>query len=276
MVRHPALKASAPGQMFWTGSNMTTWSKLSEELGRWAEEGCRANLWWRDDDAMGDGPKFRRLVAMAKTNEVPLALAVIPGGVKDNLKLQCADFPELAVLVHGLKHKNLAPFGEKKSEFGPYRPVKEMLEDVAAAFEILKARFPNSTYPVFVPPWNRIDPELVACLPKANLLGLSRFGPRMSINRIKGLNECNCHVDLIDWRGKRNFVGQEMALDALISHLCARRTGAVDAGEATGILSHHNVMDDNSWKFLEELFDRTKGGEGARWLNMNQIFNLNI
>ena len=255
---------------------MTTWSKLSEELGQWAEKGCRDELWWRDDDAMGDGPKLRRLVGMAKTNEVPLALAVIPEGVKDNLKLQYSDFPELAILVHGLRHKNFAPFGDKKSEFGPYRPVKEMLEDVAAAFEILKAKFPDSIYPIFVPPWNRIDPELAACLPKAKMLGLSRFGPRMSINRIKGLNECNCHVDLIDWRGTRNFVGQELALDALISHLYARRTGAVDAGEATGILSHHNVMDDNSWQFLEELFDRTKGSEGARWLNMNQIFNLNI
>ena len=127
---------------------MTTWSKLSEELGRWAEKGCRADLWWRDDDAMGDGPKLRRLVATAKTNEVPLALAIIPGGVKDNLQLECVDIPELAVLVHGLGHINWAPFGEKKSEFGPYRPVKEMLEDVANAFAILKARFPDSIYPV--------------------------------------------------------------------------------------------------------------------------------
>ena len=255
---------------------MATWSKLIEELHLWSEEGCRADLWWRDDDATEDGPKLRRLISIAKTNEVPLALAVIPGGVKNNFELQCADFPELAVLVHGLSHKNLAPLGEKKSEFGSYRPVKEMLEDVAAAYEILKARFPDATYPIFVPPWNRIHPDLAVCLPKVNLHGLSRFGPRMSINRIKGLNECNCHVDLIDWRGTRNFVGQEFALNALISHLYARRTGAVDAGETTGILSHHNVMDDNSWQFLEELFCRTKGSEGAHWLNMNQIFNLNI
>ena len=113
---------------------MTTWSKLTEELHLWSEEGCRADLWWRDDDATKDGPKLRRLISIAKTNEVPLALAVIPRGVKNNFELKCADIPELAVLVHGLSHKNLAPLGEKKSEFGPYRPVKEMLEDVAAAY----------------------------------------------------------------------------------------------------------------------------------------------
>jgi len=81
-------------------------------------------------------------------------------------------------------------------------------------------------------------------------------------------------MDLIDWRGKKEFVGEELALSALIWHLRARRIGTVDAGEATGILSHHDVMDDKSWVFLAKLFDRTKGSEVAHWLTVNEIFNL--
>ena len=253
---------------------MSTWSELSEELRRWSEDGRRADFWWRDDDTKKNGPKLARLISLAKTNQVPLALAVIPGQVKDDLELAFAGVPELTVLVHGLSHENFAPSGEKKAEFGPHRPVADMLDEITIAFETLMMLFPKRVHPVFVPPWNRIDSELVARLPLARLRGLSQFGPRAAKNPVAGLIEGNCHVDLIDWRGKKGFVGLELALSALISHLRARRTGAADAGEATGILSHHDVMDDKSWLFLAELFDRTKGSEGAHWLTMNEIFNL--
>ena len=253
---------------------MSTWSQLSEELRRWSEDGRRAGLWWRDDDAKKNGPKLARLISLAETSRVPLAVAVIPGQVQDDLGLAFAGVPELSVLVHGLGHENFSPSGEKKSEFGPYRPVAEMLGDIAVAFETLMVRFPTRTHPVFVPPWNRIDPELVACLPMVRFRGLSQFGPRAAKNPVEGLIEVNCHMDLIDWRENKGFVGEELALSALISHLRSRRTGSVDAGEATGILSHHDVMDDKSWQFLAELFDRTKGSEVAHWLTMNEIFNL--
>ena len=253
---------------------MSTWSQLSEELRRWSEDGRRAGLWWRDDDAKKNGPKLARLISLAKTSRVPLAVAVIPGQFQDDLGLAFAGVPELAVLVHGLRHENFAPSGEKKSEFGSYRPVAEMLDDVAVAFETLMVLFPKLAHSVFVPPWNRIAPELVARLPLARLRGFSQFGPRAAKNPVEGLIEVNCHMDLIDWRGKKGFVGEELALSALISHLRSRRTGSVDPGEATGILSHHDVMDDKSWLFLAELFDRTKGSEVAHWLTVNEIFNL--
>ena len=64
---------------------MSTWSQLSEELRRWSEEGRRAGLWWRDDDAKKNGPKLARLISLAKTSRVPLAVAVIPGQVQDDL-----------------------------------------------------------------------------------------------------------------------------------------------------------------------------------------------
>ena len=91
---------------------MSTWSELSEELRRWSERGRRAGLWSRDDDAKKSGPKLARLIALAKTSQVPLAVAVIPGQVQDDLGLAFAGVPELSVLVHGLGHENFSPLGE--------------------------------------------------------------------------------------------------------------------------------------------------------------------
>lgn len=149
-----------------------------------------------------------------------------------------------------------------------------MLGDAATGFESLVAQFPKLTLPVFVPPWNRIDPQLVAQLPLARLTGLSRYGRRGDHGPAAGLVESNCHLDLINWRAGRGFIGRNIALDCLIEHLQARRAGAADPDEATGILSHHGVMDAGSWEFLTELFARTKEYGGADWLTADEVFRV--
>ncbi len=255
---------------------MASWGDLRAELHAWAEAGQPATLWWRDDDATKTGPRLARLLALARDAKVPLALAVIPGQVQDDLVAAVAEMANLSLLVHGLHHRNLASEGEKKAEFGPHRPVHEMLGDAAIAYEALLARFPEQARPIFVPPWNRMDERLAARLPLARLTGLSRYGPRTTAAAAPDLVECNCHVDLVNWRGDRGFVGRGAALDGLIGHLAARRGGTVDASEATGILTHHDVMDEEAWKFLAELFDRTTECDGAHWLCADEIFRLPV
>ncbi|MDP6689534.1 MAG: polysaccharide deacetylase family protein [Alphaproteobacteria bacterium] len=253
---------------------MASWPDLEQELGRWAGLGRTASLWWRDDDAVRPGPKLRRLIDLSKSSRIALALAVIPGQAEDALGKVLAELPEARMLVHGLHHENHAPDSEKKAEFGAHRPVHEMLGDTAIAWENLTARFPDQAMPVFVPPWNRIADDLVARLPLARLRGLSRFGPRAAAQPAAGLLECNCHLDLIDWRGGRGFIGENQALDILIAHLQGRRMGSVDGAESSGVLSHHDVMDRNSWDFLAELLARTQECDGAHWLTMNEVFRL--
>jgi hypothetical protein len=253
---------------------MAGWIDLKTELARWRDGGRRAGLWWRDDDAVAPGPRLERLAGLSVTAGIPLALAVIPGRVEDGLAAAVGHVPELRMLVHGLHHHNHAPAGQKKAEFGAHRPVREMLDEAEVGFETLLARFPDLTLPVFVPPWNRIDPQLAARLPLARLTGLSRHGRRREPPPADGPVECNCHLDLIDWRGGRGFIGREVALDGLLGHMRARRTGAADPGEATGVLSHHAVMDSAAWDFLSELFARSKDYGGVGWLSIDEVFRV--
>jgi hypothetical protein len=252
---------------------MADWADLTTELDRWAGLGKQAGLWWRDDDATAPGPRLQTLLDLSRSSGVAAAIAVIPGAAEDALAEAVAELPGARMLVHGLRHENHAPETEKKAEFGPHRPVHEMLGDAAIAWQNLAGRFPGLALPVFVPPWNRIDDDLVPRLPLARLQGLSRFGPRTAAPTADFV-ECNCHLDLIDWRGGCGFIGQDQALDILIAHLRARRDGTVDGMESSGVLSHHDVMDQIGWDFLQELFARTQESDGAHWLTIDEVFRL--
>jgi hypothetical protein len=74
------------------------------------------------------------------------------------------------------------------------------------------------------------------------------------------------HVDLVAWKSGRGFIGAKVALDLLVGHLRARRTGAADPGEPTGILTHHLVMDGATAAFLEQLLAVVDAHGAARWV----------
>ena len=82
----------------------------------------------------------------------------------------------------------------------------------------------------------------------------------------------NAHVDIIDWQGNRGFVGTETALARTVGHLRARREGAADPAEATGLLTHHRVHDAGCWDFLENLFAVTAGSGLAKWRSATSLF----
>jgi hypothetical protein len=84
--------------------------------------------------------------------------------------------------------------------------------------------------------------------------------------------QCNTHVDLVAWRRERAFIGTAAALGRLIGHLEARRRGAADADEATGVLTHHLVMTDPAWEFLAALLAATAAHRAAAWLPAPRIF----
>ena len=91
---------------------------------------------------------------------------------------------------------------------------------------------------VLVPPWNRVEPALIARLAGFGFCGLSTFGRRPN-DAAAGLPQVNTHLDPVDWRGSRLFIGEAAALE----RLC----GALDPEEPIGILSHHLVMDEDGW-----------------------------
>src|SRR6185503_17883105 len=138
-----------------------------------------------------------------------------------------------------------------------------------AARERLSRLVAGRFVPVLVPPWNRLKQALVARLPAAGVRGLSRYGARARGGH--ALVEVNTHVDIIDWQGTRGFVGEERALALALRHLAARRQGAADGREPTGVLTHHAVHDEAAWRFLARLFETTRR-HGAVWADPMGLF----
>ncbi len=245
------------------------WADLERELDFWRAAARSATFWWRDDDAVRPTPALDRLLSLA--GRTPLALAVVPGQAVEALAERLADCPQVQVLQHGWRHLNHAPFGEKKAEFGAHRPLRAMLDELAAGWQRLAELFGQRAVAVLTPPWNRMSAALVPLLNGAGYTGLSTAGPRRHAEPSPGLRQVNTHADLVAWQS-RNFVGSEPALGFIRAHLAARRTGTIDAGEPTGILTHHLIMDRDGALFIERLLDLTRRHKAARWLGAVEAF----
>ena len=243
-----------------------SWRELDAELGRWRDAGRMADFWWRDDDAAKPSAPLTRLLELSDTSGVPLGLAVVPleavpeifGGLR------------AAVLMHGTDHRNRAAAGEKKTEFPAAESGDEAIARLCVARERLAAQAKRFV-PALAPPWNRFKQPLAARLPEAGLYGLSGYGPRDKAEAAPGVRRVNTHIDIIDWRGTRGFVGEEAALRLAVKHLASRRNGDVDASEPTGWLTHHALHDKAAWQFLERLFERT-AARGALWIDPVALF----
>src|SRR5262249_401759 len=148
----------------------------------------------------------------------------------------------------------------KKSELGPHRPAMVVLGELGTGWLAMERLLGSRTLPVLVPPWNRIAPGLVPALPEIGFRGLSTFGPRPPA-RLRGLVEVNPHVALLDWHGRRGFVGDEAALAALVNALTTARTATA---EPIGVLSHHLAMDAKAWDFLRSMWEKSQSLPGIK------------
>jgi hypothetical protein len=247
-----------------TSRQAGSWAALTAELDAWQAAGRSATFWWRDDDATRNGERLSRLLDLAGTTS--LTLAVIPAAARDDLVSTLADHKAIggrvSVVQHGYAHRNHAPPTEKKAEYGPHRPSDVMIAELAGGCESLGSLFGDVFRPILTPPWNRIAPALVSRLGETGLVGFSAFGARPVG---AGSTVPNTHVDIIDWQGSRGFAGEEAALGAAVSHLSARRTGAADANESTGLLTHHRDHDEASWRFVDRLIAAVARHPAGLW-----------
>ncbi len=256
---------------------MSDWRALDEELARWAGLGRVATLWWRDDDATDATQALDRLLALRARYDVGLALAVIPEQATDALAARLGEDGATVVLQHGYAHQNHAASGEKKMELGPHRPAMLVLGELGTGWMALERLFSGRALPVMVPPWNRIAPALVPTLPEIGLRGLSTHGPRKRVEPVPGLRQVNTHLDPVDWRGGRGFVGEAAALEGLTRSLAIRRQSGLESvigGEPTGLLTHHLVQDEVVWAFIDRLFARLRAHSGVRILTPREVFGL--
>jgi hypothetical protein len=247
------------------------WSDLLDELDWWGNDGRIATLWWRDDDAVARTRQLGELIAVA--NGVPVALAVIPALAESALAewLDEAAPASTRIFQHGWQHANHAAAG-KKSEFPKSRSRDAVAIDLMQGCGRLAALFGTRALAVLAPPWNRIDDNVLPLLGKCGIGGISRIKPRNAALPAPLVFENNVHVDMVAWRGDRGFVGEAIALAGLVRHLRARRCGAVDREEATGILTHHLVQDAATSAFLDRLLRLTLDHPAAEWLDAELVF----
>jgi hypothetical protein len=251
------------------------WSDLVDELDQWLKVGRVASLWWRDDDAVMPSPRLDRLISIA--GNIPISLAVIPATADPKLAAWAADLSRsgqvssLSVLQHGWCHANYN-VGGKKSEFPPVRSCQAVRSDLITGRARLTAFFGTCALPVLVPPWNRFSSCFLPLLPACGLGAISRVKPRRTPCPAPGITEVNVHIDLVAWAEDRGFIGEEAAIDGIVSHLKARRLGEIDTQEPTGILTHHLVQDEATGAFLRRLVAITKEHPATSWLDAVDIF----
>jgi hypothetical protein len=257
-----------------TGRDGEAWRAISDELEQWRSQGRRAQFWWRDDDAIAKTAELSRLITLTRSAEIPLALAVIPGCLDDSLAPMLAGERRITVVPHGWRHENYAGETEKKAEFGDHRPVCELLAEVALGLAQVEESFGEQASAIFVPPWNRLDERLVGLLPRARIVAFSRYGPRQCKTPAPGIVEINCHVDPVHWRGGGGFLGLDGILQPLLSLLRNQRLSNAVACEPIGLLTHHLVMDDETWSFVTDLIDILQLSEAADWRSVDEIIRV--
>ncbi len=239
------------------------WRPLREELSRWAESGRVADLWLRDDDAVEVTPALETLAGLCRRHEVPCLIAAIPARASPELAAYVAGQPLLSVAQHGFSHRNHATGVSKAQEFPPDRPQSDSCRDLRDGHARLSALFGATLLPLYVPPWNRIAPEIAALLPGVGFKAISTFGRKPLFQSSPPLMELNTHVDIIDWRG--NHGGRDagwLAADLAGELQWSRETGG---HRGIGVLTHHLVHDAPAWKFLASLLTVTAEYRCVRW-----------
>jgi hypothetical protein len=242
------------------------WQTLASELDRWAPG--EATFWWRDDDAVAPSPALERLLGLGAQ---PLALAVIPAEMVPELAGYLTG-RKVDVLQHGYAHRNHEPPGTRKAELGAARAPAVVRAELGRGAQLLAAAFGSQALPVLVPPWNRIAEPLIDLLAGDGYRGLSTQGAQLPNSAQRGLRQVNTHVDIVDWRCGRGFIGLEAAIDLAVGHLAARRQRRAAAGEPTGLLTHHLVLEDSAFDFTAEFLARTAQHPAVQWRSARDIF----
>lgn len=241
------------------------WAPLRAELALWRASGRTPALWWRDDDAVAETADLHRLLDLGAALKVPVHLAIIPSLIEPSLPELLAARPGARPLVHGWAHRNQAPEGAKKAEFNHPRPGLE--SEAAEGLLRLRAQFGPRALPIFVPPWNRICPELIAALPGLGYAALSTYTPRAQREATPGLIQVNTHLDPIHWRGGGGLLAPEVLVAQMVQLLADQREGRSDEAEPLGLLTHHLVHDAAIWAFSRALLEELLAG-GARPLDL--------
>jgi predicted deacetylase len=244
---------------------------LHQELDAWNGAGRTASFWWRDDDLGDPTPDLDPLLRSAAALGVEPLLAVVPKWATSDLPRRLAGEPA-RVAVHGWAHLDHEAGQAKKSEFGAARPVADLMNDVKAGRDKLAELFGDELVSCFVPPWNRMMPELAQLLPDFGVTAISAYGKHRTGSDRGSLIWINTHIDVIDWKGSRQFIGVEAMARIITVDLAQRRREKAWSSEPIGLLSHHLEMTIGDWRGFETVCRIMVTHPAARMLPSGDLF----
>jgi hypothetical protein len=246
------------------------WWPVDRALNAAGDAGGIVEVWLRDDDAVTVTPALDRLTELCDQYGMPILLAVIPEPADEKLSTFVGIHPLLTPTQHGFNHTNHALPGQRARELGGGRPIAAVISDLQRGLEKLSGLFGSRMTAILVPPWNRIDDDLLPLLPGLGFQAISTFGARQE--RAPGLAAINCDLDIIDWKNGRRCHPHEK--------LARRLADLVAAGEGSrhsiGLLTHHLAHDEEAWIFLDACFARLQRHAAVRFITAEQLLRSRI
>jgi hypothetical protein len=161
----------------------------------------------------------------------------------------------------------------KRIEVGGERSTDEIQTQLAAGCQKLQDKFADQFLPVLVPPWNRIESRTYAALVSAGFCGLSSMWARANAYPAEGLLQVNTHLDPVNWRHDRGFIGEFRAIAHICNHLFTQRTAGQASNEPTGILTHHLAQTEEVWDFVRRLMQKLSEHPAVEWLDARSIWS---
>lgn len=239
---------------------------VEAEFDCWTRAGLSPRLWLRDDDAVADTPALRRLLELIERHHAPLLLAVIPLNADATLARGLAGRDLVEPAVHGAHHTNHAPSGRRAEEMAIERGRAVVEHELAASRARLCELLGTRAGAWYVPPWNRIAPEVAAWLPALGFRAISTFGQDHVDG--PGLAQHNTHLDIIDWKNGRSGRPLTWIDDKLATELARARLAG---GSPVGVLTHHLAHDGAAWAAMEAIFAVVAQHSPARWISPTSL-----
>ena len=237
------------------------WTPLRNALRLCRAAGAIPPIWWRDDDAVAPTDALDTLAHDAGALGMSVHLAVIPAHATLALAAYCQTAPFLPV-VHGWAHVDHSRPTEKKNEF--QTPRAGARAETAEGLARMQTLF-ETVVPMFVPPWNRVNADIVNGLSAQGYTHLSTYGARKRQYPTVGLEQINTHIDPIYWKGHKGLVEADHLIAEAARALTDRAEGRADPVEPFGLLTHHLVHDDAIWAFSRAFLTEMRDGGATPW-----------